>query len=323
MKKRALIYIDVEAIEDSIDLIEAVEQMYGRDAYESYGLCVKDMPQGAVGALDYWIHLEDVRITHYDILNLTNAIEELQKEYAFDAILIPATTFGRMLAPRAAMRLQAGLVADVTAIGHRNDQVEMVRPAFSGRMLAGILNRGGAPLMMSIRQHTFSRTETQLKDTRSRGFTPKRVDNPGLELIERQPKPDSGDIRESEVLISGGGGVLRYFDKLELLARELHGMVSASRKVVDSGAAPRHIQVGQSGKTVSPKLYLALGISGSIQHVVGLKNAEYIISVNSDRHAPICALSDIVVEGDAREFIDRLVKMLENGRNRQAPLDKQ
>ncbi len=314
MKKRALIYIDAEAIEDSIDLIEAVEQMYGRNGYEAYGLCVKDLPEDTAGALDYWFHLEDERITHYDILNITNSIEELQKRYSFDAVLIPATTFGRMLAPRAAMRLHVGLVADVTAIRHRNGRVEMVRPAFSGRILAGIVNQGDPPLMMSIRQRTFSRKEFTGKTTHRIGFTPKRIDKPGVKLIECRPKTETEDIRESEVLISGGGGVLRHFDRLEALARELRGMVSASRKVVDSGRAPRHIQVGQSGKTVSPKLYLALGISGSIQHVVGLKNAEYIISVNSDRHAPICSLSDIVLEGDAREFIDRLLEKLRNGR---------
>jgi electron transfer flavoprotein alpha subunit len=323
MIKRALIYIDAEALEDSLDLLDAVEQMYGREAYESYGLCVKELPKDASGALDYWIHIEDEGITHYDILNLTNCIEELQRKYSFDAVLIPATTFGRMLAPRAAMRLHVGLVADVTAIRHRNSQVEMVRPAFSGRMLAGILNQGAAPLMMSIRQNTFTLTNTAQKETRCIGFTPDRMDDPGIRLIERRPKPVTEDIRDSAVLISGGGGVQRNFNKLESLARELNGMVSASRKVVDSGAAPRHIQVGQSGKTVSPKIYIALGISGSIQHVVGLKNAEYIISVNKDRHAPICSLSDIVVEGDAREFIDRLLEKLKNGRNHQTPLDKQ
>ena len=118
------------------------------------------------------------------------------------------------------------------------------------------------------------------------------------------------DIRESEVLVSGGGGVLRHFGKLELLAKELNGMVAASRRAVDSGLAPRQIQVGQSGKTVSPRLYVAIGISGSIQHVVGIKNAEHIIAVNSNRYAPICSIADIVVEGDATEFIEKMVERI-------------
>jgi electron transfer flavoprotein alpha subunit len=134
---------------------------------------------------------------------------------------------------------------------------------------------------------------------------------PGLRLIERQEKSKTRDIRKSEVLISGGGGVVRDFHLLERLAEALHGMVAASRKVVDMGKAPRAIQVGQSGKIVSPRLYIALGISGSAQHVAGIRNAEYIISVNTDLQAPIFSMSDIVVEGDSRAFVEGLLKRIE------------
>jgi electron transfer flavoprotein alpha subunit len=168
---------------------------------------------------------------------------------------------------------------------------------------------------MSVRQNTFLYSKADNTAGKKAPavvyHSPKRKEASGVRLVKRELKPDTDDIRESDVLISGGGGVMRSFNRLEALAKELDGMVSASRRVVDSGAAPRHIQVGQSGKTVSPRLYLALGISGSIQHVVGLKNAEYIISVNSDRHAPICSLSDIVVEGDARDFIERMIQRLQ------------
>jgi len=113
------------------------------------------------------------------------------------------------------------------------------------------------------------------------------------------------------VLVSGGGGVIGQFHHLERLACKLGGQVSASRKIVDHGIAPRSIQVGQSGKRVSPKLYIALGINGAVQHVEGLKQVGSIISVNLDRNAPICSLSDIVVEGDAVTFIEKLVKMID------------
>jgi electron transfer flavoprotein alpha subunit len=265
------------------------------------------------GAFDYVIRLEGDALESHDAVAAASCIEELHEDHGFNAILIPATPFGRMLAPRAAMRLRVGLVADVTGIRRRGDEVEMVRPAFSGRMLAGVVSVGPGPLMMTVRRNVFSAAHRGLKPTTMLYHGPRTPHGSRVRLVERRERDVSSDIRESDVLVSGGGGVERSFDRLEALARALGGMVSASRKVVDSGTAPRRIQVGQSGRTVSPRLYLALGISGSIQHVVGLKSAEHVIAVNTDRHAPICALSDIVVEGDAREFIPRLLERIEQG----------
>lgn len=109
---------------------------------------------------------------------------------------------------------------------------------------------------------------------------------------------------------------MRDFHLLERLAEALHGMVAASRRVVDMGKAPRAVQVGHSGKTVRPRLYIALGISGSAPHMAGIRNAEYIISVNTNRQAPICSISDIVVEGDGRAFVEGLLKRIESSKTR-------
>ena len=314
--KRALIYLDPEAPADSIGLLGAVDRMYGDEGYQVYGLIPGPVPPEAAESFDYLIRIDEDSIDAYDIINLTGCIEELHAEHCFDAVLIPATVFGRMLAPRAAMRLQAGLVADVTAVRRRNGVLELVRPAFSGRMMAGIAVTGEGPVMLSVRPNIFRSPARKQTTAVSIEFRPRSVVESGVRLVTREEKPRTDDIRESEVLVSGGGGVLRHFDRLEELARMLNGKVAASRRVVDSGKAPRHIQVGQSGKTVSPRLYLALGISGSIQHVVGLKNAETVIAVNRDRHAPICSLSDLVVEGDAREFLDRIIERIKLDGNR-------
>jgi electron transfer flavoprotein alpha subunit len=132
-------------------------------------------------------------------------------------------------------------------------------------------------------------------------------------LVGRRSKDPPGDIRDAEILISGGGGVLGSFAELEKLASAMGGRVAASRRAVDVGVAARTIQVGQSGRTVSPTLYMALGIDGAGQHIEGLRNIESIISVNTNRHAPICSISDIVVEGDASEFIERLCRRIAQG----------
>jgi len=311
---RSLIYFDEEDFQNSIDLLEVVDQIYKDSEYETYAICFNHDDGVIDGKFDYLISIQNEDIKNYDIQNITNCIEELHHIYEFDSILIPATYLGRMLAPRLSMRLNVGLVADVTAIEHNNGQVEMVRPAFSGKIFAGIVNRNCKTIMMSIRPNVFVYTTEFYKKTEKIQFKPTTVKPTKIKLLETKEKEKIKDIRESEVLVSGGGGVIGDFKHLYLLADELNGMVSASRSIVDSGIAPRSIQVGQSGKTVSPKLYIALGIYGSLQHIEGLKNVKNIISVNINKDAPICSLADIVVQGDAIEFIDKMVEKINENR---------
>lgn len=312
--KKSLIYLDKENIQNSIDLLEVVRQIYGDGKYETYGLSINQTCSETEGKFNFIINIHDEAIKSYDQMAMTDMIEELHKKFEFDSILIPATYIGRMLAPRLAMRLHVGLVADVTAINNKNGVIEMVRPAFSGKIMAGIINKGRVPIMMSVRQNVFSYTSTCFIDTRTIEFKPTHCQTGKINHLETREKVKSHDIRESEVLISGGGGMIDNFQHLYQLADELNAQVSASRRIIDSGIAPRSIQVGQSGKTVSPRLYMALGIYGSLQHIEGLKNVESIISVNTNKNAPICSLSDVVVEGDAIEFIEKLVKKIRNNK---------
>jgi electron transfer flavoprotein alpha subunit len=309
--KKVLVYIDEEAIDDSIDLLETARRMYGAGGFASYGFAISARCGDARSMFDFLICTREGVVSDYDAAAIAVCMEELHREHNFDAILVPATVFGRMIAPRAAMRLGVGLVADITDLYPDGDEVVMVRPAFSGRLLAEVVCRGTGPVMMSVRPRTFSWKGQAMRPTEIIDFDPPELPCSGIRLLGKKEKNDALDIRDSEVLISGGGGVLRNFQLLEKLAGALHGMVSASRKAVDSGLVPRGIQVGQSGKFVSPRLYIALGISGSAQHVAGLKNAEYVISVNTNKHAPICSMSDIVVEGDARDFVEGLLNRIE------------
>lgn len=311
--KRVLLYIDPDFVASSLDLTGVVDQMYGPNATETTGLTIGPPPESVKGTLDRLLYLEAEPCTRFDIEHLSTCITELHQAHRFQAIIFLSTTFGRMLAPRVAARLGTGLVADVTGIRREGDKVRLIRPAFSGRMLASIAFRGDGPIMMSVRGQTFARSAFQSRQTKITVFVPKATSRSRVRMKSRRPKASPYDIRESDVLVSGGGGVLREFSRLYELAEKIGGLVSASRKVVDRGKAPRAIQVGQSGKTVRPKVYLAIGISGSIQHVIGLREAEHIIAVNSDRYAPICSLADIVVEGDARVFLDKMMARLERG----------
>lgn len=338
MRKKCLIYIDQDHPWDSCDLIEVANQMYEDGQLETYavilggnkqekGVFHKEPEKDAICAyFDFCIHVhspEGVPIQSYDVLNITNCIEELQNRYKFDCILIPATHVGRMLAPRIAMRLRVGLVADVTSIGHQGETVEMVRPAFDGKILAAITSQNSSPIMMSVRPNVFKyncendKKHVSQEDigTKIVNYTPVHIEETEAVLLESYEKEKAKDIRDCDILISGGGGVSDNFGCLNSLAEELNGMVAASRRIVDSGIAPRAIQVGQSGKTVSPKLYIALGIYGSLQHIEGLKDVENLIVVNTSKNAPLCSLADMVVEGDAVEFIEKLVKRVKQGKD--------
>lgn len=307
---------ETEGIEgiDGIDGTEKIEGSEGSEGiagiedYVTYGISFGPIAVEADGLFDFLIEVNNDSPV-YDTRYMTSVLDELQQEYQFDCILFPATHMGRMLAPRLAMRLHTGLVADVTDIRRKDGVMEIVRPAFSGKLMAGILSRT-TPLMMSVRQNVFSYDTGRLTETQQVSYTPKAASSGGIRLLEVREKEATQDIRDSDILISGGGGVMNDFKKLSELANELNALVCASRKTVDHGIAPRSIQVGQSGKTVSPKLYMALGINGSIQHIEGLKNVEYMIAVNTNKNAPICSLSDIVVEGDAKEFINKLIEKI-------------
>lgn len=308
--KKCLLYLDEANLEHSCELLGAAAKIHQQEAYQTYAVAVNHTMPDLYGRFDHLIRIADKRIRCYDAQQLAAALTELNQRFAFDSILFPATRFGRMLAPRLAMRLKVGLVADVTAITHTDGRLELVRPAFRGKIMAAINGAIRRPLMMSVRQNVFCCPAILPKETQIINFQPKSVSDGKIQLLESKNKAPSNDIRDSEVLISGGGGMLEHIAKLDPLAEALHGQVSVSRRVVDAGAAPRSIQVGQSGKTVSPRLYMALGIYGSVQHVEGLKNVETIVAVNTDRHAPICSLAELVIEADAADFAEKFTEKI-------------
>jgi electron transfer flavoprotein alpha subunit len=244
-----------------------------------------------------------------DPAQVADTMQSLHWKDRFQSILIPATPFGRMLAPRLAMLLGTGLVADITQIRRKDGEVEVIRPAYSGSLMACIRFVGEGPMMMSVRPNIFRDMVKEKRAMRIESMQPRTTG--GIERVECRPRQTTYDIRESGVLVSGGGGAAKSFAKIERLAELLGGKASASRKLVDAGVAPRSIQVGQSGKTVTPELYIALGINGAIQHIEGIKQAKHIISVNTNKDAPLSSLSDIVVEGDADRFLDLLIRRIQ------------
>ena len=256
------------------------------------------------------LHTPTQPIPAVDQAAIVAACLSLIQSTAYAAILVPATPFGRQIAPRLAMALGSGLVADVTRIQRTEQGLIMIRPAYSGKLMASIVNTGHGPLMMSVRQGVFNGDHLPITTPLRQPLSGDIRLSAGIRHLESRPKTVTDDIRQAKVLVSGGGGIQHHFKELHRLANVLHGQVSASRRIVDSGLVSRKIQVGQSGKTVSPDLYVAVGISGSVQHIEGLRNIKHLVVVNTNPNAPLTALADLVVEGDAVEFIHRFTERI-------------
>ncbi|GAA0091176.1 electron transfer flavoprotein subunit alpha/FixB family protein [Paraclostridium bifermentans] len=307
---KIMIYLENDYIDECLDLIGAANIISSKNQEcEIYGVGLNIHKDKCKGKLDYLININS-NILEYDIMSISNCIKDITKKYEFDAILINANDTGRMIAPRIAMSLNTGIVADVTELEIENDELIMIRPAFDGKIMAGITCEKGKVIINSIRPGIFKYSDLNLKNTKIINYSSEKKETQKLKLISSTKKSQSEDIRESEFLISFGGGVKSDFEKIYKLASLCGAKVSASRRAVDNRYAKRSIQVGQSGKIVSPKVYIALGIYGAIQHIEGLKDVDTIISVNIDSKSAICSLSDIVVHGDAIEFVEKLTQKI-------------
>ncbi|MEX6585817.1 electron transfer flavoprotein subunit alpha/FixB family protein [Paraclostridium bifermentans] len=307
---KIMIYLENDYMDECLDLIGAANIISSKkQECEIYGVGLNINKEKCKDKLDYLISIND-EILEYDIMSISNCIKDITKKYEFDAILINANDTGRMIAPRIAMALKTGIVADVTELEIENDELIMIRPAFDGKIMAGITCEKGKVIISSIRPGIFKSSDLNLKNTKTINYSSEKKETQKLKLISSTKKSQSEDIRESEFLISFGGGVKSDFEKIYKLASLCGAKVSASRRAVDNRYAKRSIQVGQSGKVVSPKVYIALGIYGAIQHIEGLKDVDTIISVNIDSKSAICSLSDIVVHGDAIEFVEKLTQKI-------------
>ncbi|MDN6616781.1 MAG: electron transfer flavoprotein subunit alpha/FixB family protein [Enterococcus sp.] len=300
---KGLIVIDNDRVADSLDLVAVVERLAGDEESFIYGLGI-NLTEDVKG-LDAVIAVDAPTIQSKDSQLVTTIIEQVHREYQFDSIILLATEFGRMVAPRAAMRLEVGLVADITDIEVDKRGKKLIRPAFSGNIMASIVC-DSSPIMASVHPNVFHVAD-QTKIPQKISFVPVELKASSIEVLEVVENEQSAvDIREASVLVSAGGGFKRPIAELQELAEELSGAVSASKQLVDRKKAPSELQVGQSGKTVSPDLYIALGIYGSTQHIEGLKNVKEILSVNTDLGAPMNYLASLVVHGDAAEFARKL-----------------
>ena len=288
------------------------------------GLCDKLAEYGA----DRVIVVEDPELKEYRTEPYTHALASVINEYKPEIMLVGATAIGRDLGPRVSARVATGLTADCTMLEigdfplnplpnqeQKHNQLLMTRPAFGGNTIATIACPDNRPQMATVRPGVMQKI-APIADAKAEiieynpGFTPNDNYVEILDIVKSVS--ETVDIMDAKILVSGGRGVgsPENFKILEDLAEALGGEVSCSRAVVDNGWKPKDLQVGQTGKTVRPQIYFAIGISGAIQHVAGMEESDVIVAINKDESAPIFDVADYGLVGDLNKIVPKLTEAI-------------
>lgn len=268
---------------------------------------------------------KDERLSPYSTLSHTSIMVELFKKEKPQICLLGATIIGRDLGPRVSSALGSGLTADCTSLEIGDHEIKktgqvyknllyQIRPAFGGNIVAAIINPDHRPQMATVREGVMKK---EIMDPYYKGevvvydvndFV--KEEDFIIKIIDRHIEKSKVNIKNSPIIISGGYGVgsKENFDLLFQLADVLGAEVGASRAAVDAGFVDHERQVGQTGVTVRPKVYIACGISGQIQHIAGMQDSSIIISINNDPDAPINSISDYVITGEVEKVIPKMIK---------------
>ena len=306
--------VSYELIGKARDLADALEQdvvavLMGSDIAEAAGELAK------AGA-DKVIYVDDAMLKEYVTEPYAKALTAVIKANDPEIVIFGASSIGRDLAPRVSARIHTGLTADCTKleINPETKLLEMTRPAFGGNIMATILCADHRPQMATVRPGVMQALEACDKVAEIEKFevefTAADMNVEICEVVYAEKK--SVDITEAKILVSGGRGVggPEGFEPLKELAKALGGEISASRAAVDSGWIDRDRQVGQTGKTVRPDLYVACGISGAIQHAAGMEESEFIVAINKEESAPIFGIADLGIVGDLNKIVPLLTEAL-------------
>jgi len=264
---------------------------------------------GAYGASRV-IAAENPKLRQYSTTAFANIVSEIALKEKAEILLLPASAMGKDLAPRIAVKLDAGLASDCTALKWENSELIATRPVYAGKALVDV-KITSARKVVTLRPNVFSADQADGKEAavETAEFT---LSDAEYSTMVKETTQSSGriDVAEADIIVSGGRGLKgpENFKLIEELAGVLGAAVGASRAVVDAGWRPHDEQVGQTGKTVSPSLYIAVGISGAIQHLAGMSSSKYIVAINKDKDAPIFQLADYGIVGDAFEIIPVFTK---------------
>lgn len=273
--------------------------------------------------------VDDPRLAHFQTKPYARVLCNLIQKYRPQIVMYGATPLGRDLAPRVASEMRAGMTADCTDLqiadvtDPRTKQVHeklllQIRPAFGGNIIATIVNYDQWPQMATVREGVMPLKP--VNEYRQGSIKAERVDLEealfAVKLIERHIEPRKVNLKGARVIVAGGGGVgsRENFQLIHELAGAIGGAVGASRAAVDSGFIGKEHQIGQTGTTVRPALYIAAGISGAVQHRAGMEESAKIVAINTDKDAPIFSVAHYGIVGDLRKVIPMMIKALKERR---------
>ncbi len=254
-------------------------------------------------------HYKNKDLNNYSTTAYSEIVSNLAKEISADYLFFPNTALGKDIAPHVAAKIDAGIVVDCTKLKIENGEIIATRPIYAGKALIDV-KLNSEKRVYSLRPNVFK------VEPMGNGQAPevivKEVESLNLanRVLEIKKSEGKLDVAEADIIVSGGRGLKapENFHLIEELAEVLGGAVGASRAVVDAGWRPHREQVGQTGKTVSPSLYIACGISGAIQHLAGMSSSKYIVAVNKDKDAPIFNIADYGITGDVFEILPELTE---------------
>lgn len=263
--------------------------------------------------------IDDPMLEPYMTSPYTKAVSYIIEKREPRVVLFPATSIGRDLAPRVAARIGTGLSADVIEFDIDKDDKSllMMMPAFGGNIMATIVSKDKRPEMATVRAGVMLPLEKDMNRSGKIERFEIEFDDSDRDILIREvviETEEKDDISNAEIIVAGGIGMgaAHHFDELKVLADELNGKLGATRPTVDAGWIDKSRQIGQTGKTVRPELFIGFGISGAIQLVSGMKKSKYVIAVNKDPKALIFDISDFGIVGDANKIIPLLIKKIQS-----------
>lgn len=267
---------------------------------------------GARGADRIWV-ADAPALSLYNSADYTRVVEAAYRAGRPALILFPATAMGRDLAPRFAARLGVPLIAEAMEIGPSAGGIQARKSMYGGKIFATIQTKGEPPYVATVRPGAYAPADETPGRKSETATLPVEADplGPRARVIEiAQSVGQTVDLQEAEIIVSGGRGLKgpEHFSLIRDLAEALGGAVGASRAVVDAGWIDHHNQVGQTGATVAPKLYIACGISGAIQHLAGMRTSGCIVAINKDPDAPIFKIADYGIVGDLFEVLPVMIE---------------
>ena len=317
MAKKILVFLEQRTgnvKKSSLEVCKAASSLTGKLSYDIEAVAIGGNIDNleAIGnyGIDKVIHFKNDALTNYSSSAYSEILANYIKETDSELIFLSNTSMGKDLAPFISIKTSAGLLIDCTHLEVNEGEITATRPVYAGKALIDAKIKSSRKIF-TLRPNVFPVGNL---DNKTAAVEVKNIENPNLKtrVIEYKKSGGKLDVAEADIIVSGGRGMKgpENFHLIEEMADLLGGAVGASRAVVDAGWRPHSEQVGQTGKTVSPNLYIAVGISGAIQHLAGMSSSKYIVAINKDKEAPIFGIADYGIAGDIFEVVPALIEEL-------------